>query len=83
MRAVDTVLWIIESSPTAPRGLTFARLVMSLELDAGFVASDLLALGDGDLDTAIELIREWRMAGGGVGKSMALVAATYAVEFAP
>ena len=83
MRAVDTVLWIIESSPTAPRGLTFARLVMSLELDAGFVASDLLALGDGDLDTALELISEWRMAGGGVGKSMALVAATYAVEFAP
>jgi len=84
MSAVNKVLEIIDSYPISHRGLTFSQLVMSLDLDVGFVARDLLALGDDDFNTAIELIREWRVVkDGDTYRSMAHVAAVYALGGIP
>ena len=78
MRAIKQVKKLIENNPTSKAGLTFSKLVLSLESDVEFLVKDLYQLDTQEFDLAIEVLKDWRIDRFYLGKAKAFDAATHA-----
>jgi hypothetical protein len=78
VRAIKKVKRFIEKSPNSIEGLTFSRLILSLESDVEFQLNELYRLNHDDFDLAIELLRDWRIDRFYICKAKAFDTATHA-----
>lgn len=78
MRAIKQAKKLIEKNPNSDVGLTFSKLILSLESDVEFSVKDLYALDTADFDLAIEVLKDWRIDRFYIGKAKAFDMATHA-----
>ena len=78
MRAIKKAKKLIEQNANSAVGLTFSKLILSLESDIEFSVSDLYSLDTAEFDLAIEVLRDWRIDRFYIGKAKAFDTATHA-----
>ena len=78
MRAIKQVKKLIEKTPDSKSGLTFSKLILSLESDVEFLVKDLYNWDSEEFDLAIEVLKDWRIDRFYLGKAKAFDAATHA-----
>jgi hypothetical protein len=78
MRAIKQAKKLIEQNANSAVGLTFSKLILSLESDIEFSVRDLYSLDTAEFDLAIEVLRDWRIDRFYIGKAKAFDTATHA-----
>jgi hypothetical protein len=78
MRAIKQAKKLIEKNPNSAVGLTFSKLILSLESDVEFSIKDLYALDAADFELAIVVLKDWRIDRFYIGKAKAFDMATHA-----
>ena len=78
MRAIKKVKKFIERSPNSTEGITFAKLILSLESGKEFPVKQLYILNFDDFELAIELLRDWRIDRFYIGEAKAFDTAAHA-----
>jgi hypothetical protein len=78
MRAIKQAKKLIEQNANSAVGLTFSKLILSLESDIEFSLRDLYSLDTAEFDLAIEVLRDWRIDRFYIGKAKAFDTATHA-----
>ena len=78
MRAIKQAKKLIEKNPNSAVGLTFSKLILSLESDIEFSVKDLYSLDTADFELAIEVLKDWRFDRFYIGKAKAFDMATHA-----
>jgi len=78
MRAIKQAKKLIEQNANSAVGLTFSKLILSLEYDIEFSVKDLYSLDTAEFDLAIEVLRDWRIDRFYIGKAKAFDTATHA-----
>ena len=81
MRAIKQAKKLIEQNANSAVGLTFSKLILSLESDIEFSVKDLYSLDTAEFDLAIEVLRDWRIDRFYIGKAKAFDTATHAQFF--
>ncbi len=78
MRAIKQAKKLIEQNANSAVGLTFSKLILSLESDIEFSVKYLYSLDTAEFDLAIEVLRDWRIDRFYIGKAKAFDTATHA-----
>jgi hypothetical protein len=78
MRAIKQAKKLIEQNANSAVGLTFSKLILSLESDIEFSVKDLYALDTAEFELAIEVLKDWRIDRFYIGKAKAFDMATHA-----
>jgi hypothetical protein len=78
MRSIKKVKKFIEESPDSFEGITFSKLILSLESGVEFPVKELYKLNSHEFELAMNLMKDWRIDRFYIGKAKAFDAATHA-----